>query len=117
MVIELEQDQVQVIGRPIPACESDPISRQEQASNMAEFLGSLSAQLQAPALAVGRGVSVISDPQFTHWVVEQGHIVGEARSVKQASNGLSFAYVRLFNMADCAEFGYIETARLRSKSG
>lgn len=117
VVLELEQDHVQVIGRPIPACESDPISRQEQASNMAEFLGSLTAELQAPAIAIGRGVSVISDPQFTHWVVEQGQIVGEARSVKPASNGLSFAYVRLFNMADMAEYGYIETARLRSKNG
>ena len=48
MVIDLDHDQVQVIGRPIPACESDPISRAEQAKNMAEFLAGLSQVEGAP---------------------------------------------------------------------
>jgi hypothetical protein len=42
VVIELDRNQVHVIGRPIPACESDPISREQQDRNMVEFLGSLS---------------------------------------------------------------------------
>ncbi|MCX5646696.1 MAG: hypothetical protein NTZ17_18770 [Phycisphaerae bacterium] len=35
VVIELEPVQVEVIGTPIPACESDPISREQQKRNEA----------------------------------------------------------------------------------
>ena len=38
VVIELEQDQVEILTPPIPACESDPINRKQQAENMANFL-------------------------------------------------------------------------------
>ena len=38
IVLELEPEQVQVIGTPIPASESEPVSREEQDRNMAEFL-------------------------------------------------------------------------------
>jgi len=115
VVIELSPDQIEVIGRPIPACESDPISRTEQAKKMAGFLVSLSEAVGVPAVEPCSGV--VSDPKFTHWVVEQGQIVGEAHSVEPGKNGTSFAFVRLFNMPDCAEYGYIESARLRSKQG
>ena len=43
VLIELEPAQVEVIGTPIPACESDPISRDQQKQNMAEFLGDVAA--------------------------------------------------------------------------
>ena len=115
VVIELEPDQVQIIGRPIPACESDPISREQQASNMAEFLGALTAELQVPAVAVGPR-PVISDPAFSHWVIVDGQIAGEARDVKPVGDGMCFAFVRLFNMLEMAESGYIEAARLRRKT-
>ena len=48
VVIELEPAQVEVIGRPIPAIESDPISRKEQNRNMAAFLGSLAQEMNIP---------------------------------------------------------------------
>jgi hypothetical protein len=38
IVLELEPGQVQVIGTPIPASESEPVSREEQNRNMAAFL-------------------------------------------------------------------------------
>jgi hypothetical protein len=56
VVIELSHAQIEVIGRPIPACESDPISRQQQNRNMAEFLGGLAQELNIPnerAICVG----------------------------------------------------------------
>ena len=62
VVIELEQVQVEVIGRPIPTCESDPISREQQNCNMAKFLGGLAAELNLPkerAICVG-GSSVVA---------------------------------------------------------
>lgn len=113
VVIELDQDQVKVIGRPIPACESDPIRREEQARKMSGFLASLSQAAGVIAIAPGQGV--VSDPQFTHWVIVDGKIAGEAHSVEAAGNSRSFAFVRLFNMPESAEYGCIETACLRPK--
>ena len=48
VVIELEPVQVEVIGTPIPAIESDPISREEQNRNMSEFLGGIAQELNIP---------------------------------------------------------------------
>jgi hypothetical protein len=45
VVLELEPDQIRVIGEPIPAIESDPISRQEQAQNMVDFLRGLTESM------------------------------------------------------------------------
>lgn len=47
IVLELDQDHLEVIGIPIPACESDPISRHDQAQNMGEFLMGLAGELGA----------------------------------------------------------------------
>ena len=46
VVIELETSQVEVIGKPIPPQESDPVSRVEQARNMDNWLGELARTLQ-----------------------------------------------------------------------
>ena len=62
VVIELEPVQVEVIGEPIPARESYPISREQQNQNMAQFLGSLAAEWNVPAeraVCVG-GSSIIT---------------------------------------------------------
>jgi hypothetical protein len=113
VVLELAQDQVQVIGRPIPACESDPISREEQTRKMAEFLAGVSQATGAVAIAPLPGI--VSDPRFTHWVVVDGTIAGEAHSVEPLGDGDSLAHIRLFSMPENEEYGYIETAHLRQK--
>ena len=113
VVIELDADQVEVIGRPIPACESAPISREQQARNMANFLGGLSQEAGVPAFAPVQGL--VSDPSFTHWVVAEGRLVGEARGVKPAKNGRCSVCVRLFHMPECAEHGTIDREHLREK--
>jgi hypothetical protein len=69
VVIELEPVQVEVIGTPIPAIESDPISRQEQSRNMAEFLGGLAQQMNIPAeraICVGGETVVKTDKTATN---------------------------------------------------
>ncbi|MFC1766512.1 hypothetical protein ACFL6U_31090, partial [Planctomycetota bacterium] len=48
VVLELEPVQIEVIGRPIPALESFPISRKEQAQNIAEFMGQLATDMNLP---------------------------------------------------------------------
>ena len=113
VVIELGQDQLKIIGRPIPACESDPISRAEQARKMAGFLAGLSQA--AGVVAIAPAQRLVSDPAFTHWVIADDQIIGEAHSVEPGKNGQSFAFVRLFGMPENAEFGDIETAQLRRK--
>jgi hypothetical protein len=64
VVIELQQAQVEVIGTPIPAIESDPISREQQNRNMAAFLGGLAQEMNIPAervICVGSGSVVTAD--------------------------------------------------------
>lgn len=46
IVIELEPEQVTVIGTPIPADESDPVSREEQNKNMMNFLNGLMGETE-----------------------------------------------------------------------
>jgi hypothetical protein len=53
IVLELRPEQVQVIGTPIPWETEPPLSREEQARNMGNFLAGLSASLGAPAIVVG----------------------------------------------------------------
>jgi hypothetical protein len=115
VVLEPEPEQIQVIGRPIPACESDPISREEQRQNLADFIAVLSEALHAPAVAIGSDKAITSDPEYTHWVLEDARIVGEAKHVKPVSADRCFAYIRLFGMSENAEYGYIEAGNLRSK--
>jgi hypothetical protein len=40
-VLELSRDQVEIIGKPIPVIESDPISRTEQHENLINFMTNL----------------------------------------------------------------------------
>ena len=116
VVLELEPEQVEIVGRPIPAIESDPVSRQKQQQNMAKFLAGLSQTMQVPVVEAGPEQPVIPDPKFTHWVVESNQIMGEAHSVDPGQNGVSFAFVRLFAMPEMAEYGSIESEKLRIKT-
>jgi len=64
VVVELEPVQVEVIGTPIPACESDPISREQQQRNMAEFLGDVAAEVNLPeerAVCLSGGNVIVAD--------------------------------------------------------
>ena len=47
-VIELDQEQIEFLTQPIPAIESDPIGRKEQAENMGQFLGDLASDFGIP---------------------------------------------------------------------
>jgi len=115
VVIELSPDQVEVVGRPIPACESEPVSREQQRMRMARHIAELSRAAKAPVVAPMQSVG--SDPSFTHWVIEDGRIIGEARSVEPGNNGVSFAFVKLFNRPETAKYRQIETCQLQAKSG
>lgn len=58
VVLELEPDQVEVIGQPLSPESCEPISRARQAQNMAEFLSGLASDLNIPperAICIGPG--------------------------------------------------------------
>lgn len=48
IVLELDSRQVEVVGKPIPAQESEPVSRYQQNRNMARFLGRVARSLAVP---------------------------------------------------------------------
>lgn len=54
VVLELEPEQLEIVGRPIPACESDPVSREEQDSKMGRFLSGMARELHLPPNRVVR---------------------------------------------------------------
>jgi len=63
IVLELEPEQMQVIGTPIPACESDPVSRAKQEQNMAAFLGGMAQDLELPpGRTICVGAATVSRP-------------------------------------------------------
>ena len=45
VVLELDSSQVEVIGQPIPAIESDPIDRGAQMKHMSDFMNDMSQKL------------------------------------------------------------------------
>lgn len=48
VVIELGTNQVELLTQPIPACESDPLSRKQQVENMANFLCGIASACGIP---------------------------------------------------------------------
>jgi len=52
VVLELDKEQVEVLGQPIPACESDPVSRTEQDQKLGRFLGGVASELHLPPTGV-----------------------------------------------------------------
>ncbi len=115
VVIELNLGEVEVLTRPIPACESDPIPRESQQRKMAAFMHELSSKMQVPAIAIDGASRLISDPTFSHWVVVNDRIIGEARDVEADGHDVSIAFVRLFHAPEFAEFGSIRNHHLRVK--
>jgi hypothetical protein len=53
VVLELDPQQLEVIGTPLPWQNEKPVSKDEQARNMENFLAGLSARLGVPAIVVG----------------------------------------------------------------
>jgi hypothetical protein len=60
---------------------------------------------------------ISDDPSFTHYVIERGYVVSEAKDVKPCECGCGnyFAFVRLFGMGQFAEYGMAEKRNLINK--
>lgn len=115
VVLELEHSQVNVIGQPVPVIESDPIDRRSEDQKLRQFMVSMVSELRPTSDTCSTSATPSSDPRFTHWVVVDRAIVGEAHSVEANGAEMVFAYVRLFSMPEMAEFGYVPTSQLTAK--
>jgi hypothetical protein len=107
VVLELDPEQVQVIGTPIPVCESDPVSREKQQQNMAAFLGGMAQELGLPPeRTICVGAATVSRPTQEGTVRKRPHrmqlltkeIRGKLPSLgsQDSKGGKAVAYVKFF---------------------
>jgi len=106
VVLELESVQVEVIGTPIPAIESDPISRKEQSRNMAEFLGGLAQEMNIPeerVVCVGGETVVKADKRAANNKIRGMQLLTKELRRKlpplysqDGKGGKAIAYVKFF---------------------
>jgi hypothetical protein len=127
VLIELEPAQIEVIGTPIPASESDPISREEQKRNMAEFLGSLAAELNLPperAICLsGTRVIQANKPSAHEKVRGMKLLTKEIRKklpplyAQESKGGKAIVYLKLFTPDGAFTWYLTEGSPIKDESG
>jgi len=127
VVIELERAQMEVIGTPVPACESEPISREQQRDNMAEFLSGLAADLGLPAERAvclsGSGVIRASGRATRSKVPGIKLLTKEIRKKlpplysQEAKGGKAVAYVKYFTPSSSWTWYITEGSPIKDESG
>jgi len=127
VVIELEPVQVEVIGTPIPACESDPVSREEQKRNMAEFLGSIAAEVNLPperAICISGSTVIQANKPSTHEKVRGMKLLTKEMRRKlpplyaqESKGGKAVVYLRLFTPDSSWTWHITEGSPIKDESG
>jgi hypothetical protein len=127
IVLELEPMQVEVVGKPIPACESDPVSREQQNRNMAEFLGSLAAELNIPeerAVCIGGRTAVTADKRAANNRVRGMKLLTEEIRKKlpplysqDGKGGKAVAYLKLFTPHSSWTWWAVEGSPIEDENG
>ena len=127
MVIELEPIQVEVIGTPIPAIESDPISRDEQRRNMAEFLGGMAQAMNIPeerAICVGGAIIVQADKRAANNRIRGMKLLTEEIRRKlpplysqDGKGGKAVAYLKFFTPDSGFTWWITEGSPIRDENG
>lgn len=127
VVIELEPVQVEVMGTHIPACESDPISREEQNRNMAKFLGGLAAELNLPeerAICIGGHTVVKADKRAANNKIRGMKLLTKEIRKKlpplysqDGKGGKAIAYLKLFTPDSSFTWYITEGSPIKDDSG
>jgi len=127
VVIELEPAQIEVIGMPIPVIESDPISREQQSRNMAEFLGGLAADLDLPkerVVCVGANTVVTADKRATNNRIRGMKLLTKEIREKlpplyaqDGKGGKAIAYLKLFTPDSGFTWWITEGSPIKDESG
>lgn len=113
VVIEAPPEAVEVIGEPVPWQAEAPVSRQQQDEQLTSFVMGMARDLSTRDQS--DETPGMDDPSFSHWVVENGMIVGEAREIEPIDGAICIAYVRLFQRPEMAGCGRIATDQLQPK--
>jgi len=126
-VIELEPFQIEVIGTPIPAIESDPISREQQSQNMAAFLGGLAEELNLPkerAICVGGNAVVTTHKRVANNRIRGMRLLPEEIRRKlpplysqDGKGGKAIAYLKLFTPDSSFTWWITEGSPIKDESG
>ncbi len=127
VLIELEPTQIEVIGTPIPACESDPISREEQNRNMAEFLGSIAAGANLPlerAICISGSAVIQADkPSTREKVPGMKLLTKEIRKklpplyAQESKGGKAIVHLKLFTPDSSWTWHITEGSPIKDDSG
>ena len=127
VVLELEQDQLELLSQPIPACESDPISREEQKRNMAEFLGGLAHDFNIPAenaICVGGKTVVKANKRAANNKIRGMKLLTQEIRKKlpplysqNDKGGKAIAYVKFFTPSSSWTWYCLEGESIKDKEG
>lgn len=127
VVIELEPVQVEVIATPIPAIESDPVSREEQNRNMAEFLGGLAQELNIPderAICAGGDAIVKANKRAANNKIRGMKLLTKEIRKKlpplysqDGKGGKAIAYLKLFTPDSSWTWWAVEGSPIKDENG
>ena len=127
IVVELEPTQVEVIGEPIPARESYPVSREKQQHNMAEFLGSIAAECNLPAqhaVCVGGPDVIVADKRAANNKIRGMKLLTQEMREQlpplygqESKGGKAVAYLRLFTPDSGFTWWITEGSPIKDESG
>jgi hypothetical protein len=115
VLLEPVPRELTIYGRRLPVDQCEPISREAQERLYADFLRQ-AARHARTAAAAAMASQVPSDPAFSHWVIVDDRIVGEAHNVQLEADGYSGAYIQRFDEPGHVHYERIETDRLRGKN-
>jgi hypothetical protein len=127
IVIELEPVQMDVVGTPIPAWESYPISRKQQRDNMAEFLGGLAAEMNLPAqhvACVGGDAVVTADKRAANDKIRGMKLLTQEIRRKlpplysqEGRGGKAIAHVKYFSPSSSWTWYILEGSPIQDETG
>jgi hypothetical protein len=127
VVIELEPIQVEVIGTPIPARESYPISREQQRRNMADFLGSIAVEMNLPTqrvVCVGSDAAVTADKRVANNKIRGMKLLTqEIRKIlpplyaQDGKGGKTIAYIKYFSPSSSWSWYVVEGSPITDETG
>jgi hypothetical protein len=127
VLIELEPVQVEVIGTPIPACESDPISREQQNRNMAEFLGDVAADVNLPeeqAVCISGDSVIVADKRAANKKVRGMKLLTKEIRKKlpplyaqESKGGTAIVHLKLFTPDSSWSWYITEGSPIQDESG
>ena len=127
VVIEIQQHEVELLSKPIPVCESDPISRVEQNQNMAKFLGGLAEAVNIPeenVVCVGGDTIVKANKRTANNKIRGMKLLTQEireklppLNAQDGKGGKAIAYLKLFTPDSGFTWWIFEGSPIKDENG